>query len=196
MLRVTCYMLREMLFDYEKQKALQKARGEEARNILREYSTGKNKGVAKKTIGDAKNLAKTMTPWGAFGLLAKANLISDWMYGLAFMAAIFKDIFDLVEVTGVLYIIVIILTFLASIFIAMMMLLGSFTEGHGRREQKIIRSWLVLLSGTTAELLFGVNLLPIETLTVLIIYGFVLSERKQAAKEHGLRSANAQESYA
>lgn len=196
MLRVTCYMSREMLFDYEKQKALQEARRKEARNILREYSTGKNKGVAQKTIDDAKNLAKSMTPWGAFGLLAKANLISDWMYGLALMAALFKDLFDLVEVTGLLYIIVVILTFLASIFIAMMMLLGNFTEGHRGREQKIIRSWLVLLSGTTAELLFGVNFLPIETLTVLIIYGFVLSERKQAAKERSLKSANTQESYA
>jgi hypothetical protein len=109
------------------------------------------------------------------------NPLADWMYGLAFMAAILKDLLDISQATGILYILVLVTTLCCSIFIAMMMILGSFTHsGTGRVQRKIIRSWLVLLSGTTAELLFGVNFLPIETLTVLIIYVLMLMERKQA----------------
>jgi hypothetical protein len=172
-----------MLYDHQKKQALKAARKKEARKTLKNYSTGKNQGMAKNTINDAKDLVKSATPWGVLNLLFQANIISDWMYGLAIFAAIFKDILDLTEFAGITYIIVIITTFLVSIFIGFMMLLGSFSTGHGRRDQKIIRSWLVLLSGTTAELLFGVNILPIETLTVLILYGFVLSARKQAKEQ-------------
>lgn len=181
------------MYDYQKQQELKKARKRDAKSTLREYNTGKSKGLAKNTINDAKNLAKSATPWGALKLLAKANPITDWMYGLAFVAAIFKDFLDFVEITGFLYIIVIISTFLVSIFIAMMMLLGSFTTGHGRRDQKIIRSWLILMGGTTAELLFGVNILPIETVTVALIYMFALSAR---AQEQEKSASLSKESYA
>jgi|WetSurMetagenome_2_1015567.scaffolds.fasta_scaffold55702_2 hypothetical protein len=172
--------------DYQKQRALEEARRKDERNKskenLKKYSTGKNQGLAKNVKKDAQNLVKSATPWGALGFLMQASPVSDWMYGLALIAAIFKDILDIVEFTGIFYIIVIITTFLVSIFIAMMMLLGSFSNGYGKRNQKIIRSWLILLSGTAAEMLFGINILPIETLTVLIIYALALSARKQAKK--------------
>ena len=173
------------------QQNLKKARRRNA-DKKREYESNKNKDRLTK---NATNLVKSLTPWGALQLLSRVNPITDWMYGLAFTAAVFKDLFDLVEITGILYIIVVIFTFLASIFIAMMMLLGSFAERHGRREQKIIRSWLTLMSGTTAELLFGVNFLPIETITVAIIYGFVLSDRIYSKREVDIAS-NSQGSYA
>lgn len=176
-----------MLYDYQKQKDLEEARKKDerkkARKNLKNYSTGKNRGVAKNTINDAKKLVKAATPWGFLSLLFQANIISDWMYGLALVAAVFKDILDLTEFAGITYIIIIIFTFLVSIFIAMMMLLGSFSNGYGRRDQKIIRSWLILLSGTTAELLFGVNILPIETITVLVVYALALSARKEAKEQ-------------
>jgi hypothetical protein len=177
------------MIDRQKKQALEAARRKNARENLKKYSTGKNKGVAKGTINDAKELIKSATPWGFLSLLFQANIISDWMYGLALMAALFKDLLDFVEVVGFLYVIVIISTFLVSIFIGFMMLLGSFynfSEGSKRidnTQRKIIRSWLVLMGGTTAEMLFGVNILPIETLTVLILYGFVLSARKQAREQ-------------
>lgn len=177
-----------MLYDLQKAKELQEARKKneqvKAKKNLNKYSTGKNKGLSKDTIGKAKNLVKNATPLGFFSLMFKIRPLADWMYGLALMAAILKDLLDISQATGILYILVLVTTLCCSIFIAMMMILGSFTHsGTGRVQRKIIRSWLVLLSGTTAELLFGVNFLPIETLTVFIIYGLMLMERKQAQNE-------------
>jgi hypothetical protein len=121
-----------------------------------------------------------MHPWGIISLLGEFSPFSDWMYGLALMAAILKDLLDFVEVTGILYAAIIVITLCCSIFIAMMMLLGGFNNNTGgRAQQKIIRSWLILLGGTTVEMLFGINFLPVETLTVMIIYALMLSARKQ-----------------
>jgi len=177
-----------MIDELQKQNELRATRDrdrrEKARTTLKKNNTGKNKGQAKNTINDAKNLAKNATPWGILSLLGEFKLFSDWMYGLALFAAVFKDILDLIEATGVLYIVVIVATFCVSIFIAMMMILGSVSSGHGRKQHKIIRSWLILLGGTTAEIIFGVNFLRIETLTVLIIYALLLSDRKQNKQTH------------
>ena len=174
-----------MAYDPQKRQAILDARKknkqENARKTIKKYNTGKNKGQAANTIRSAKNMIESATPWGLFSLLAQANILSDWPYMLALLAAILKDISDLSEVTGIGYAFVIIFTFLCSIWIAMMMLLAS--GGKGRRQQKIIRSWLILLSGTTAEMLFGIDLLPIETLTVLIIYALALLDKKQAKEE-------------
>ena len=172
-----------MINELQKQNELRAARDrdkkEKARATLKKNNTGKNKGQAKQAINDAKNLAKNATPWGMLSLLGEFKLFSDWMYGLALFAAMFKDILDLIEATGVLYVVVIVATFCVSIFIAMMMLLGSASTGHGRKQQKMIRSYLILLGGTTVEIVFGLNFLPVETLTVLIIYALLLSDRKQ-----------------
>ena len=157
-----------MLFDYQKEQELKDARRADQRKS------------AKNTLNEAKNLAKSATPWGAAALFAHAS-IGDWMYWLAIFAAILKDILDIIEFTGIGYIIVIVITICISIFIGMMML-GSFSTGHGRADQRIIRSWITLLGGTTVEMLFGINILPIETFTVLLVYAFALSARAQASK--------------
>lgn len=206
-----------MAFDPQKKQAVSEARAadrrKDARETLRKYDAGENAwagrreinnfknnaGVQNKvkkqvqTMGTLKGLAKTATPWGLFSLMRQGNIFKDWPYALALIAAVLKDIFDLMEVTGVGYALVIVFTFLCSIFIAMMMLLGG---GSGaRHQQKIIRSWLVLLSGTTAELIFGIDLLPIETLTVIIIYFLLLADRKLAAEEKSLEK-DSQAAYA
>lgn len=173
----------------------------QAGKTLKKYNIRENKGLAEKTIkksmdpkildevrrrispmNSAKDLAKKATPWGMISLMRGGNLLSDWMYGLAMMAAMLKDMLDIAGATGILYIMVVVATFLCSIFIAMMMLLGSFSNGAGRAQQKMIRSWLVLLGGTTVEMLFGINFLPIETLTVLIVYVMMLSSRAESKK--------------
>lgn len=176
-----------MLYDQRKQQELQKARARDqrkkARETLKKNSVGKNKGLTKKTIRDAKNLAKDFsTHWGIFSLATKISL-ADWMYFAALLAAIFKDIVDLIEAAGVTYIVVFVVTLCISAFIAMMMFLGSFSSGKSRTQYKIIRGWLILLGGTGAEMIFGLNFMPIETFTVILIWGMVLSERKQAEKE-------------
>jgi len=192
-----------MVVDLEKYRELKEARERDkrkkARETLKKYNTGKNKGQAKQAIKDAENLAKSATPWGMLSLFFQMKPFSDWMYGLALFAAVLKDLVDLIEATGIGYIVVVIATLCCSIFIAMMMLLGNFSNGAGRRQQKIIRSWLILLGGTTIELLFGINFLPVETLTVLIVYALLLAARKQAQtqqKEEGQSEAAYEEDYA
>jgi hypothetical protein len=147
---------------------------------LKKYNPGENRGVMNKDIQSVKSLIKNVTPQGVFSLMRGVNIFSDWMYGLALLAAIFKDALDIINATGIGYFIVVLATFLVSIFIAMMMLLGSFS---GRTQQKMIRSWLVLLGGTMTELFMGVNFLPIETITVLVVYFLMLSERKRDKEE-------------
>lgn len=191
-----------MLYDAQKQQALREARTRDqrrkSRETLKKYSTGKNKGMAKKTISDTKNLAKNVaTPGGIFSLATKISP-ADWMYFAALVASIFKDIIDLIEAAGVTYIVVIVITFCISSFIAFMMLLGSFSHKKGRAQQKIIRSWLILLGGTATEMIFGLNFMPFETLTILLIWGLVLSERKQAEEEkrENQRLGNENEAWA
>jgi hypothetical protein len=66
-----------------------------------------------------------------------------------------------------------------------MMLLGNISDGgsgankKGKQTANMFKRGLVLLGGTTAEMLFGINFLPWETITVLIIYAMVLSAKKQ-----------------
>jgi hypothetical protein len=188
--------------DYQHQQNLEAARiadeRKKAQQTLKKYSSGKNKGQAQQAIKTAKDLAKNATPWGIFSLLSGANPFSDWMYGLALFAAILKDLLDLLDLTGIGYLIVFIATICCSAFIAMMMLLGSITNGTGRAQQKMIRSWLILLGGTTVELIFGIDILPIETITVLIVYFMLLSARKTAEEQQKreARLEEAQEAYA
>lgn len=206
-----------MAFDPQKKQALLDTRVADkkkyARETLQKYDAEKNAWVGRKdinkfknntsvqnkvreqarTMGNLRGLAKSATPWGMFSVMRQGNIFKDWPYALALIAAILKDIFDLMEVTGIGYALVIVFTFLCSIFIAMMMLLGG---GSGtQHQQKIIRSWLILLSGTTTELIFGIDLLPIETLTVCIIYFLMLVDRKEAAEEKA-SARNSQDAYA
>lgn len=152
-----------------------------ARKTLKKYGTGKNKGQAANTIKSARGMIESATPWGIIALMFQANILSDWPYALALIAAILKDIFDLAEVTGVGYALVFVFTFMCGIWIAMMMMLAG--DKRGGKQRKIIRSWLILLSGTTMEMIFGLDLLPIETVTVLIIYALALIDRKQSSEE-------------
>lgn len=173
-----------MAYDIQKYRELRDARNknrqEKARKTFKKNSTGRKKGLTKNNIRDAKNLLKNATPLGLFSLIFQMKPFSDWMYGIALLAAVSKDILDIISATGIGYILVLITTLCVSILIAFMMLLGSFSSGYGRSQQKIIRSWLILGGGTTIELIFGVNFLPIETTTVVIIYALMLSARKQA----------------
>lgn len=181
-----------MVYDTQKRQAMldarratrQKKEEQEARKTIRKYNTGKNKGQAAQTIRSAKNLIKNATPWGMLGLFRQISF-SDWTYFLAFTLAILKDILDPLEVTGIWLIVVFIATLLCSIFIAMMM----FISGDSRR-RKVVRSWIaldkkwvVLILGTIIEFIPGIDILPIETATVAIIYVLALSDRKQAAEE-------------
>ena len=190
-----------MPYDEQKKQVLENARSEDqrkefikksqkkkqgkAQKTLNKYSPNRNASQARNTINQAKNLAKSATSWGAISLMSQVK-ISDFSYFLALIAAILKDLLDLAEATGIGYALVVILTFLASIFIAFMMILASFSEGgqgSQRIKRKIIRSWLILIAGTIIELIPGIDFLPIESLSVVIIFALALSARKEAKKQ-------------
>jgi hypothetical protein len=187
-----------MLYDYQKQQELAEARRRDkekkARETIKKYNTGKNRGQATQAIQEAKNLAKNATPLGFFSLLFKISITTDWMYGAALFFAILKDISDFAFI-GSFPLFGSIITILTSIFIGLMMLLGSLINKQGKKQYKAIRAYLILGGGTIAEaFLFGVNFIPIETLTVLAVWMMLLSARKQA-EEKEKRSGRLAEAY-
>lgn len=175
----------------------------EARQTLKKYSTGKNRSQAKSIMrrgtknraNEAISMLKALTPWSIFSSILQFQPMTDWTYGIAFFAAILKDILDPFELTGFFYAFVFVITILASITIGLMMLLASLMEGKSNRvERKIIRAFLTLTLATTIEIIPGVNILPIETVTVLVLYAFALQDRKkEEAWEKLLKKADKQE---
>jgi hypothetical protein len=133
-----------------------------------------------------KRLAKKLP------ILSKISQIksSDLVYGVALIAAALKDLLDIVEATGWGYFFVIILTLLIFIFIGFMMLLGIILGGGGS-----LKILFPLFGGTTVEMLFGLNLLPITMATVLSIYWIVLSKRKKNQEKMRKKQVS-QEAYA
>jgi hypothetical protein len=132
---------------------------------------------AKEMAATAKSMAKAVTPWGAMALAKKIDFSKDMFFVPAFIAAVFKDILDFAFI-GSLPAIGTVITLCISIFIWFMMLLAG-ASGKGKVVKGMIKRSMVLIGGTMAEFLFGLNFLPIETITVGIIYFMILSERKK-----------------
>ena len=93
--------------DFQRQQQLRDARirdqREKARKNIKKQSTGRNKGAAKNTLNEAKaamDLAKSITPWGIFRLMLQFNPMIDWTFGVAFFAALLKDILNYSEATS------------------------------------------------------------------------------------------------
>lgn len=178
---------RAVIYDFQKHKALQEAR--EREKLEKEKRESFLKKMEKVTLAKDEQAARDLSKKaigkggivGFISALSQIRPLSDGMYFAAFLAAILKDFLDFLQVTGVLYLLVIVLTLLASIFIAFMIFLGSSSNGINLKGRKTIRKWLILLAGTTTEIIMGLNFLPIETLTVGAIYFLILLERKSAA---------------
>lgn len=167
----------------DKQRELRKLRSNAARLKASGAKKSEQKSAAK-AADVAQKLAKNATPWGLLSLFFQMNLFRDWMYGIALLFAILKDILNFIEVSGIGYALVVIATLLCSIFIAMMMLLGRMANGSVSQKQgKVILSWLILLGATIVELIPGVNFIPEETLAVIFIYILLLMDRKDAQQE-------------
>ena len=144
---------------------------------------------AREAAKEMKELAAAATPAGFISLITQIQM-GDWPYVLALFAAAFKDLLNFIEVTVFLFALVIVLTFLTSIFIFFMMLLASFSENgkgasarkKGKQTANMMKRGIILLGGTIIELLPGINFIPWEVITVFIIYGMVLAARKQAGR--------------
>lgn len=164
-----------LAFDYEKEEnenvqEMHAQRLEEAR--------GGSKIDTKKELDSVKNLAKTATPLGALSLAKQIDFLGDMPYVAAVGAALLKDaldsVFNLVLIGGLLSI-------LCSIFIFMMM----FLVDAGKKKKMangLMKKGLALVAGGIADSFPGLGFLPIETLTVGIIYVMTLLERKNSGE--------------
>ncbi|HBI34086.1 MAG TPA: hypothetical protein DEA43_02895 [Candidatus Moranbacteria bacterium] len=130
--------------------------------------------------GQAKTLVKSMTPWGLFSLIGKMHPLTDMPYFFGILAAILKDILDLVGI-GSIPGIGTVITFLASIFISMMMLLGNMSHSEHDRtifQSIILKQIVVVIVITLVELFFGLNFVPAQSIGAFVIYSFALAARK------------------
>lgn len=105
--------------------------------------------------------------------------VSFFSYMPALGAAILKDLLDLIFMIGPLFFIGTIVTFCFSLLIFFLLMLSDTKQKHS-----LTKKGLILLIGTLTEgLFFGLNLLPIETMTVLFIY---FMDRRASKKEVSL----------
>jgi hypothetical protein len=141
-------------------------------------------GVAGKLSAQAREMAQTIkpltSPMGAISLMRHINFSVDWLLAAALAAALLKDILDWIgfSLPGINEV----MNFCVGITIAFaLLLMGSGVKRSMVKKQ--VRKWLVLLGGVGCEEFFGLNLAPIETITVLVCYYLVLIDRKEAAEE-------------
>ena len=135
-------------------------------------------------IGNAVKKAKAAADAikAPYSLFKHIKLGNDWPYIPALFVAILKDLLDFVGI-GSLPAIGSVVTIICSIFIFFMMLLAG-----GSKKRKAAKAllkgpmgrFLLLGAGTLAELLFGLNFLPIETAVVSGAYWMLLLERKES----------------
>lgn len=175
--------------------ARRKESREKAVRTIRKYNK-ERKGRAVKTLRRAKDIKKRLKPWNLLGLHAYVSFITDWTYAIALMFAVLKDILDPILISlsgfltwtivlaffgGLLYAIVLVATIMASVIIWFMMLLTSIAEKKNNFVQKkIIRAYLVLVLATAVEIIPVLNIIPLETFAVIIIYIMALQDRKAA----------------
>ncbi|HPN54625.1 MAG TPA: hypothetical protein PLB52_01700 [Candidatus Moranbacteria bacterium] len=150
-------------------ESLNEVRKERARQESSPISKGiqNPKGMSKAI----KNLA---TPTGVFAALKHVDFLKDMPFIAAAMFALLKDILDFIFnetiILGMLF------SILCSIFIFMMLWLAGSSRKQ-KRAKGFVKKAVILIGGGIADSLPGLGFLPIETLTVFLIYITVLSER-------------------
>jgi hypothetical protein len=111
--------------------------------------------------------------------------IRDIFFIVAIGMAMLKDVSDLFGI-GSGPVIGTVITIMTSITIAVGMLVsGGYGSGKKNKNnaKRAIKKWGILAGGTMVEMLFGINFLPVETLTALITFGMILLERAELKKE-------------
>lgn len=109
------------------------------------------------------------------------NSFKEGPYIVAAGGAILKDLLDLGFI-GSLPGVGTVITICISILIGFMLILAG---GYRKKDAatQMIKKFLVLIVGTLTEFLFGLNFVPMETITVGVIYWMAKKEFKQAQKE-------------
>jgi len=142
-------------------------------------------GSLKNSINTAKK--KLDAAKDSISLMSYADPLKDWMFGIALIFAILKDILDLIDnalvaAAGLGAILTFIFTLLASFIIGFVMLLtGSSSKNKVART--ILKRFAILAGTTLIEFIPGIDLLPLESITVVVIVWMTLVERKVDAEE-------------
>jgi hypothetical protein len=154
----------------------------EYKNNLNRERSGRNSGAMnpKNSLNKiAKNVATSIS---IIGLLE----ITDIFFLVAIMAAMAKDILDCLVIPA-FPVIGTALTLMASFTImAAMFICGASSTHRSKMENlvgKAVKKWGVLAAGTCFEFFFGLNFIPTETVTAVIIFVFILQERKVSREE-------------
>jgi len=136
--------------------------------------------ISPSQMKNAQDLAKNASVSGAISLL-KQFQITDIFFVFPLMLAMIKDVLDLFLI-GSIPAIGTALSICASIAGGLFI----YILGAGEASKKArgffsgaMKRYLTLIGGTIIEFVFGVNFLPVETATMIIIYLMLLSERKQ-----------------
>lgn len=106
------------------------------------------------------------------------SISKDWPYFFAVGAAFLKDLIDFTFI-GALPGLGAIITFIFSIIISLTLVLVGM-NGEKDTFQRVLKKLMILLFGTLAEaFMFGLNFLPLETITVISIYLADVFERRK-----------------
>ncbi len=132
----------------------------------------------RQNIKSAAKTAKKLSKIGAVAsLLKEANMLLDMPFIAALGAAVLKDALDLADFATV--ILPMLFSSFCSIFIFMMLLLVG-ASGKKKMASNMIKKGLVVIGGGVFDAVPGLDLFPIETATVLVIYLMTLYERMEA----------------
>jgi len=134
--------------------------------------------AAKEGVKAAFNLAK---------LTAYIDPFMDWLFGIALIFAFIKDVLDipddaLVAAGGVGEILIIITTTVCSMAIAAIMFITG-SSGKTKMARAMIKKVLLLITATIIECIPAIDVLPIESLVVAIVFWMTLVDRKVAAQQ-------------
>lgn len=99
------------------------------------------------------------------------------------MIALFKDLLDLVGI-GSLPAIGTVITFCLTFLIWILFLLFDKSGGGSKANRAMVRGLILIFIGMVEGLFFGLNLLPIETATIIVLYLMARHAYKKAKKEH------------
>ena len=143
------------------------------------------KGSFKNSAANAKKNIKTVA--NLTSLSAQFDPFMDWLFGIALIFAIIKDILDLINnaliaAGGIGEILIIIFTIAVSLIITFVMLL---TGSSGKKG--LLKKFSLMIGTGLVETLPAIDLLPIESILVVILFWLTLTERKVAAQEKDQR---------
>lgn len=126
-------------------------------------------------------------------LMAHINPFMDWLFGIAIIFAIIKDILDLastalIAIGGVGVALLFITTTICFLFIFFIMLLTG-SSSKNKAMKGLAKRFGTLALTTLVEFIPGIDVLPLETIGVVTIFWMTLTERKIAAEKERLENA-------